>query len=94
MDKYFKDICNPARQGFFPAVPFYENTHLIVFLTPLMQRYTALLNEVCLAAREVMLRIVKLLRSEVPAGACGTLNFMLCEAQCFTKCGVSVSFVK
>lgn len=43
LDKYFKDICNPARQGYCPAVPFYENTHLIVFLTPpLMQRYTAL----------------------------------------------------
>ncbi|MDD5913789.1 MAG: hypothetical protein PUC62_05850 [Oscillospiraceae bacterium] len=34
LDKYFKDICNPARQGYCPAVPFYENTHLIVFLTP------------------------------------------------------------
>jgi len=33
---------------------------------------------VCLAAREVMLRIVKLLRSEVPAGVGGTLNFTSC----------------
>ncbi|MBP3381116.1 MAG: hypothetical protein J6L00_00600 [Clostridia bacterium] len=27
---------------------------------------------------------MKLLRSEVPAGVGGTLNFTLCEAQCFT----------
>ncbi len=33
------------------------------------------LNEVCLAAREVMLRIVKLLRSEVSAEVSGTLHF-------------------
>ena len=32
----------------------------------------------CLAAREVMLRIVKLLRSEEPAGVGGTLNFTSC----------------
>ena len=42
------------------------------------------LNEVCLAAREVTLRVVKLLRSEVPASVGGTLHFTLCAAQCFT----------
>ena len=35
-------------------------------------------NQVCLAAREVMLRIVKLLRSEMPAGVRDTLNFTSC----------------
>ena len=38
----------------------------------------AFFNEVCLSAREVMLRIVKLLRSEVSAEVSGTL--------CFTSC--------
>ena len=35
-------------------------------------------NEVCLAACEVMLGIVKLLRSEAPAGVGGTLHFTSC----------------
>ena len=53
---------------------------------------------------KVMLRIVKLLRSEVPEGVGGTLHFTLCAAQYFTaavpllhlakpnftKCGVPV----
>ena len=42
-------------------------------------------NEVRLTAHEVMLRIVKLLRSEVSADASGACDFTLCEAQYFTK---------
>ena len=39
----------------------------------------------CLAARDVVLRTVKLLRSEVsPTGEVGTLNCTLCVAQNFT----------
>ena len=41
-------------------------------------------NEVCLSAREVMLRIVKLLRSEVSADVSSTLHFTLYEVQHFT----------
>jgi len=41
-------------------------------------------NEVCLSAREVMLRIVKPLRCEVSAEVGGTLHFTLCKAQYFT----------
>ena len=41
-------------------------------------------NEVCLAAREVMLRMVKPLRSEVPEGVGGTLDFTSCVARTFT----------
>ena len=43
-----------------------------------------MVSEVCLAASEAMLRIVKLLRSEAPAGVSGTLNFTLRQAQTFT----------
>jgi hypothetical protein len=35
---------------------------------------------VFLAAREAVLRTVKLLRSEVPAGVSSTLNFTSCES--------------
>ena len=41
-------------------------------------------NEVCLSVREVMLRIVKLLRSEVSVEVGGTLHFTLCQVQYFT----------
>ena len=47
-------------------------------------RKRAFLGEVRLSAREVMLRIVKLLRSEFAAEAGGTLHFILCQAQYFT----------
>ena len=41
-------------------------------------------SEECLAAREGMLRIVKLLRSEVPAGVSGTLCFTAQQLHFFT----------
>lgn len=48
-------------------------------------------TEVCLAAREVMLRIVKLLTSEVSAEVSGTLNFILCKARYFAVASVATS---
>ena len=48
-------------------------------------REGAFFNEVCLSAREVMLRIVKLLRSEVSEEVSGTLFFTLRKAQYFTS---------
>ena len=51
-------------------------------------------NEVCLSGREVMLRIVKLLRSEVSADVSGTLNFTLYEVQHFTAALPQLHFAR
>lgn len=51
-------------------------------------------NEVCLSGREVMLRIVKLLRSEVSADVSSTLNFTLYEVQHFTAALPQLHFAR
>ena len=52
------------------------------------------MNKVCLSAHEVMLRIVKLLRSEVSADVSGTLHFTLYEVQHFTAASPQLHFAR
>ena len=48
-----------------------------------------LFNEVCLAAREVTLRVVKSLRSEVSADVGGTLHFTAPKEQLHYAIGIT-----